>query len=179
MNPKSIKFRAYAHTRHDVRISKAVDLSSEKFSATEPKYKEGEEWDKWYEDKEQYRNDLYLTLPEEIIEEDKMVPVSISLDSKLVTNFNSHVKKFLSEPMQFIGLKDKREVKIFEGDLVIREYKLGRGCVYKIKLVNGKFDGKNVDSNCSVYNKNLSPWYHTEELVVIGNIYENPELISE
>lgn len=71
--------------------------------------------------------------------------------------------------MQFIGLKDKKGKEIFEGDKVYVPWN-GFGIVkfsYGKFIIKGK-DGKTTD---------LSTHWDTCE--VLGNIYENPELLED
>lgn len=77
------------------------------------------------------------------------------------------------ELMQYTGLKDKNGTEIYEGDIV---------------LVNDDFEekGKVVwDKQELEYGIDLNTvqlkmgCYYSKELEIIGNIYENPELITE
>lgn len=73
------------------------------------------------------------------------------------------------EVMQYVGLKDKNGVKIFEGDIVRCDYEI---CTivwdeqYLTYAVNFKEDG----------NTNLGD-FESKDLEVIGNIYENKEFV--
>lgn len=87
-----------------------------------------------------------------------------------------YTAKFLEdiELMQYTGLKDKNSVKIFEGDIV----KHVKGNTYKVEFYNGGF--KLLRFN--VYEGKPVAYHDFEvrrmdEMEVIGNIYENPELL--
>ena len=62
--------------------------------------------------------------------------------------------------MQYIGLKDKNGKEIYEGDIV----KNRDGQIYEIEFKFNSFNGKYM----------VDFW----ELEVIGNIWENPELLN-
>lgn len=68
-------------------------------------------------------------------------------------------------PLQYTGLKDKNGIEIYEGDIVEWRNKHW----YKVYFENGcyKADGYELES------------YAKEEIKIIGNIYENPELLEQ
>jgi uncharacterized phage protein (TIGR01671 family) len=75
---------------------------------------------------------------------------------------------------QYTGLKDKNGKEIYEGD-VLKD--LGHDRYYWItSFNNGSFIG--IQSNCQTWNVNLYTLCKYP-LEIIGNIYENPELLQE
>lgn len=78
---------------------------------------------------------------------------------------------------QYIGLTDKNELEIFEGDIL----KCWDNCVvenwskYHIGFV--MYDG--IKFTLSVGDTFLDLFYNAENIEVIGNIHENPELLHQ
>lgn len=82
---------------------------------------------------------------------------------------------------QFTGLTDKDGKKIFEGDIVKREYTLWHGETKKTRETqigvvsySNKDCGFCLDKVCNL----RKPW-DGDTLEIIGNIYDNPELRIE
>lgn len=78
--------------------------------------------------------------------------------------------------MQYTGLKDKNEKEIYEGDIIKNNFEETVGsimfadCGYWIKTID-----KDI-FNDTIYH--VLGQYDGEVLEVIGNIYENPELLE-
>lgn len=77
--------------------------------------------------------------------------------------------------MQSTGLKDKNGVEVFQGDIV----RCSRGCPHEVIWLK-EYAGMYVGGMPAWYLSGISEgyaWSGDEE--VIGNIYENPELLEQ
>jgi len=79
-----------------------------------------------------------------------------------------------AEPMQFTGLHDKNGVEIYEGDIVRSKGKPLSKVVFSKKAA--KFCIQSYRMN--PYNKMTKRVYSILSCEVVGNIYENPELLN-
>ena len=104
------------------------------------------------------------------------VPAWRSSTGKQGYNVNQHLGISPENLMQFTGLHNKNGKEIYEGDIVKVSDKGYKGIIHWHK---GRFSiGKPIDT--SKYQHPYSSDFNmfTFELEIIGNIYENPELIE-
>ena len=79
--------------------------------------------------------------------------------------------------MQYTGLKDKHGVEIYEGDIVDCER---HGFTTSIEYYGGAFRCRSEGVPLSLYiDECYADKDDNNQLEVIGNIYENPELLKE
>ena len=80
---------------------------------------------------------------------------------------------------QYTGLKDKNDKKIFEGDLILLMDRWYCAVEYDVEnaifILNGEYV-KNEDED-EVTHSSFVPYYQNE-IEVIGNIFDNPELLN-
>ncbi|MBG9756380.1 YopX family protein [Lysinibacillus sphaericus] len=77
--------------------------------------------------------------------------------------------------MQCTGLKDSRNVEIYETDIVkveIPVVSVNEDFIGRVKMLEGRWW---VDNG----NDAIPLWSEINEITVLGNIYENPELMEE
>ena len=75
---------------------------------------------------------------------------------------------------QYTGLEDKNGKKIFEGDILKFTDADGRDVYLNVVFENGAF----LIEEDGVINSDLMPSYDCLGVEVIGNIYDNPELLK-
>ena len=76
--------------------------------------------------------------------------------------------------MQSTGLKDKNGKEVFIGDII----KCTRGCPHEVYLVK-EYGGTYIGGMPAIYLKGIRKGYAwTEHEEILGNIYENPELLE-
>ena len=76
---------------------------------------------------------------------------------------------------QSTGLKDKNGKEVFVGDII----KCTRGCLHEV-YIEKEYGGTYFGGMPAVYLKDLREGYAwTEDEEIIGNVYENPELLED
>ena len=84
--------------------------------------------------------------------------------------------EYFSNPLQYTGLKDKSNKEIYDGDLLKVELDWGYGLakiIVEIYFKDGCFRAKALNSHEDTLLIELPP------CEVVGNVYENPELLKE
>lgn len=77
--------------------------------------------------------------------------------------------------MQSTGLKDKNGKEVFIGDII----KCTRGCPHEVYLVK-EYGGTYIGGMPAIYLKGIREGYAwTEHEEILGNIYENQELLED
>ena len=95
---------------------------------------------------------------------------------RLYDDFGEYWRDFRDvKLMQSTGLKDKNGKEVFVGDII----KCTRGCLHEV-YIEKEYGGTYIGGMPAVYLKGLREGYAwTEHEEIIGNIYENPELLEE
>ncbi|BBM35396.1 YopX family protein [Pseudoleptotrichia goodfellowii] len=92
---------------------------------------------------------------------------------------NNKLTFFYKDPyeiMQYTGLKDKNGVEIYEGDIVLINLTSSKIEKAIVKFKNGAFVGELINKDDYIYIFHFD--FKKEDFEVIGNIFENPELME-
>jgi len=94
---------------------------------------------------------------------------------KWLKSFNTNlldIHEFnLAKIMQYTGLKDKNNKEIYEGDI----FHIGsKKILYVVEWIDCGLKGRQIKNKSWI---GLDYW--KDDIEVIGNIYENPELLKE
>ena len=102
--------------------------------------------------------------------------------------FKTSASEFVVDPEtvgQYTGLTDKNGKKIFEGDIVRTLAPCSIDNYVKGVVMFGEYPTTYQSSNCGYYvkwqlilNKNLAMYCAKNDIEIIGNIHDNPELLK-
>lgn len=89
-------------------------------------------------------------------------------------DFGSNTKNDEIDLMQSTGLFDKNGKEVFVGDII----KCTRGCLHEV-YIEKEYGGTYIGGMPAIYLKGIREGYAwTGDEKIIGNIYENPELLE-
>ena len=134
-------------------------------------------WDKDYEKMTYFDDEDYEYKPPFVFRLDQVFKKDSNYDDYEDFEYNDITDKV--EIMQYTGLHDKNGKEIFEGDIVNCQTKYGKAKAI-IKFIDGKFVAY-WDSKIT-HPKNghhIACYDINKRFEVIGNIYENKELLNE
>jgi len=100
----------------------------------------------------------------------------LSIDKDSLTYLNYQTSAMSRELMQFTGLKDKNGKEIYEGDVIEYEWDNIGVIKHEVKFVSGGFVMQQIKNIVGTWAIRINPYNKFSE--VIGNIYENPELLK-
>lgn len=107
----------------------------------------------------------------ELVISDSLMQVK-GQNPRLWVEFDGWVEVIPETVGQFTGLTDKNGKKIFEGDILKGCWKMIFEVYYDDCLL--QFRAKTVDG----FNKDIDYYGYPHQIEVIGNIYNNPELLE-
>lgn len=84
-------------------------------------------------------------------------------------------------PLQFTGLNDSQKNEIYEGDILLLNCGKIYESHYEVVFDNAKFyliSAKRDGDEYGVYTRELVGALHSDNPIVVGNIYENKELLK-
>lgn len=78
---------------------------------------------------------------------------------------------------QYIGVDDKNKNPIYEGDIVSFQYR-DEGLYHGVVDFDDMYAGYSVQKSLAFFGNMQITFHNSAELTVIGNIFENPELLK-
>lgn len=171
---REYKFRAWAEKTVDNQFKYAWELSEEKFRLTEPS-KNGDKWSKWYDIKNMYFYHMQRKWGKEHSDIEMYTKTNEMITDIKVNGTVTRPSGYkIINVMQYTEKKDKKGNEIYEGDI------LHDGNKDHLFLVVGWNEYRScyslyTDIECICYIDDFSGIFNG---CVVGNIYENPELLE-
>ena len=133
-------------------------------------------WDKEYEKMTYFNDEDYEYKPPFVFRLDQVLKKDSNYDDYEDFEYNDVTDSV--EVMQYTGLKDKNGKEIYDGDIVYCQTKYGKAKAI-IKFIDGKFVAYWNSALTHPENGHHIACYEiNKRFEVIGNIYDNPELLG-
>lgn len=174
---RNFKFRAWAEKTLDLRWEFAWNSMEKEFKDKEPN-KNSLEWDIWYENRNEYLREMLEKWDAKNNQLERYVKIKLMITDFMINDKIQKPHNYeIIDVMQYTGLKDKNNTEIYEYDIVkVDGFKLQ---YYKVEFLEGAF----CLTNPAVkdYPLDINIMYPSVgcQIEVVGNIYENPELVSK
>ena len=168
---RDMLFRAWARRTVDNQFDYAYDTSKNEYENSEPP-KYSEEWNDWYENREERFRELMSlwacehNLSEKCSTSYKMI-TDISVNGKIQRPFSYTIISV----MQYVGFCDKNGKQIFEGDI--------DQSGYVITYLADLNAGLGMNAGWYLQRDDFESWSELEcdeNIEIVGNVFENPEL---
>lgn len=168
---REILFRAWAQHTIDNQFQYAWDKACEEYKKIEPS-KNSEAWDDWHYRRDEYYSNLMILWNKEHDKSERYSKTfemidDISVNGKVIHPYGYEIISV----MQYVGFTDKHGRKIYEGDID----KFG----YVVTYLADLNAGLGMNAGWYLQRDNFESWSELEcdeDIEIIGNIFENPEL---
>lgn len=97
-----------------------------------------------------------------------------SFKTGLSMPYGSNMERYFGMLMQYTGLKDKNGIEVYEDDIIQYSHKAVGTILRKVRMKYGMWGIEGIVKGTQIPFANILE----SEYEVVGNIYENPELLE-